>query len=64
MDAARRQRRAALDKKLGGEAVFEPGGAPFAGPGADQQLAAQRGRCKRPASSCTVSNSGRPTTFE
>ncbi len=64
MDAAGRRRITALDMELDGDAAFEPGGAPLAGPGADQELVAQRGRYKRPARSCAVSNNGRPTTFE
>ena len=39
MDAARRPGVAALDIKLDRLAVLDPGGAPFAGPGGDQQLA-------------------------
>ena len=59
MDGPRRRRLAALDMKLGGDVVFKPGGAPLAGPGADQELAAQFARYPRPARSCTVSNPGR-----
>ena len=69
MDAAGRPRVAALDMQLDRHAVFEPGGAPFAGPDADHEVTdhevgAQRNRYPRPASSCAVSDSGSPTTFE
>src|ERR1051325_5340588 len=54
-NAAGRRRVAALDIKLDGRTVFDPGGAPLAGAGAYQELAAQDQRYPRPASNCAVS---------
>ena len=44
MDAAGRLDVAALDMQFGRLAVLDPGGAPFAGAGGDQQLAPHRTR--------------------
>ena len=63
MDAAGRRRVAALDIELRRGIAFDPSGAPLAGSGGDQQETGQMGY-PRPASSCAVSYSGRPTTFE
>ena len=41
MDAAGRRGVAALDVELGQGAILQPGGAPLAGAGGDQELAAQ-----------------------
>jgi hypothetical protein len=41
--------------QLDSDAVLDTSRAPLAGPGADQELAAQGARYPRPASSCAVS---------
>jgi hypothetical protein len=55
---------AALDIKFNGHTLFEQRRAPLARARRYQQLASQPGRYPRPASSWTVSKSGRPTTLE
>ena len=64
MDAAGRRGVAALDIELDCGARLDPGDAPLAGAGADQQVAGQARRYPRPARSCAVSYNGSPTTFE